>query len=227
MTDTNPRKDMAKLSLHLRDCVQKADGNWAYVNIDVLLDAAEYLERFAQPEPEVPTEEEILALSQKHGVSYTMLSGDVIYGGQGGNDMRDDVLSFAHELLARWGSPVFRQKELTDEQLLKCFKIATPCYNMEGWRRELDGMRAAIAADRTLCARPAVEPVPVSERLPRPEDCDAEGRCWYFFMDSVIGGCGWQMFNEEENQQLEASHFWLPHWSLPVPTDSANPLITL
>jgi hypothetical protein len=56
VTDINPRDDMAKLSLHLRDCVQKAGGNWAYVNIDVLLDAAEYLERFAQPEPEGPTE---------------------------------------------------------------------------------------------------------------------------------------------------------------------------
>ena len=52
MTDTNPHDDIEKLSLHLRDCVQKADSNWAYVNIDVLLDAAEYLERFAQPGPE-------------------------------------------------------------------------------------------------------------------------------------------------------------------------------
>jgi hypothetical protein len=69
---------------------------------------------------------------------------------------------FAQAILARWGHPVFRQKELTDEQLLKCFKIATPCYNMEDWRRELDGMRAAIAADRALCDRLAVEPVPES-----------------------------------------------------------------
>jgi hypothetical protein len=62
-------------------------------------------------------------------------------------------------------------KELTDEQLLKCFKIATPCYNMEGWRRELDGMRAAIAADRALCARPAVEPEgPTDEELLAAQD---------------------------------------------------------
>ena len=47
MTDINPHDDIERLSLHLRDCVQKADSNWAYVNIDVLLDAAEYLERFA------------------------------------------------------------------------------------------------------------------------------------------------------------------------------------
>ena len=72
-------------------------------------------------------------------------------------------------VLARWGRPVFRQKELTDEQLLKCFKIATPCYNMEDWKRELDGMRAAIAADRALCARLAVEPVPKS---PTDEEID-------------------------------------------------------
>jgi hypothetical protein len=44
------------------------------------------------------------------------------------------------------------EPELTDEQLLKCFKIATPCYNMKEWKRELDGMRAAIAADRALRA---------------------------------------------------------------------------
>jgi hypothetical protein len=65
--------------------------------------------------------------------------------------------------------------------------------------------------------RPAIKPVPVSERLPGPEDCDAEGRCWYFFVDSVVGGCGWQMFNDEEKELLTPSHFWLPHHVLPVP----------
>ena len=66
--------------------------------------------------------------------------------------------------------------------------------------------------------RLSIKPVPLRERLPGLKDCDEEGRCWYFFMDSVIGGCGWQMFNEEENEQLETSYFWLPHYALPVPT---------
>lgn len=59
--------------------------------------------RRAQSEPKGPTVEEILALSQEHGVSYTTLNGGVIHGRREGWDMRDDVLSFAYALLARWG----------------------------------------------------------------------------------------------------------------------------
>lgn len=38
--------------------------------------------------------------------------------------------------------------ELTDQELLRCAKIATPCYDLKAWERELRMMRAAIAADR-------------------------------------------------------------------------------
>ena len=75
----------------------------------------------AQPEPEGPTDEEILALSQWHEVSYTLSDGSVVYPLQDGSDMKDAVLSFTRAVLARWG-------------------------------------------------RPAVEPVPVAERLPGPTD---------------------------------------------------------
>jgi len=57
----------------------------------------------AQPESQRPTDEEILALSQEHQVSYTMCNGHVIYPKQEGCDMRDDVLSFTRAVLARWG----------------------------------------------------------------------------------------------------------------------------
>jgi len=73
----------------------------------ILLALAEELEgrdALAQPEPQGPTDEEILALSQGHGVSYTMCDGGVIYGRREGYDMRDDVLSFARAVLARWGN---------------------------------------------------------------------------------------------------------------------------
>ena len=68
----------------------------------------------AQPEPQGPTDEEILALSQEHGVSYTRLNGGVIYPRPEGYDIRDDVLSFARAVLARWGQPT--TPETTDEQ---------------------------------------------------------------------------------------------------------------
>jgi hypothetical protein len=50
------------------------------------------------------TDEELLELSARHGVSYTMSTGEVIYPMQEGCDMRDDVLSFARAVLARYGT---------------------------------------------------------------------------------------------------------------------------
>jgi hypothetical protein len=53
----------------------------------------------------------------------------------------------------------------------------------------------------TRWGRPAVEPVPVSERLPGPEDCDDKGRCWWL-----------------ARLPFPFTH-WLPHWALPVPQE--------
>ena len=49
---------------------------------------------------------------------------------------------------------------LTDQELLRCGKIATPCHDLKLWERELNMMRAAIAADRARWGRPAAAPVP-------------------------------------------------------------------
>ena len=49
---------------------------------------------------------------------------------------------------------------LTNQELLRCAKIATPCYDLKMWERELNMMRAAIAADRSRYGRPAAAPAP-------------------------------------------------------------------
>jgi hypothetical protein len=71
---------------------------------------------------------------------------------------------------------------------------------------------------RAVLARwgtPAIEPVQVSERLPGPEDCDAEGRCWMF------DPCdrGWWCYREALPSDGDPEPFahWLPHWALPMP----------
>jgi hypothetical protein len=61
-------------------------------------------------------------------------------------------------------------------------------------------------------SRPSIEPVPVSERLPKAEDCDAQGNCW-LTNDSTEPG--WVLDNSEKCTNW--TH-WLPHWALPVPT---------
>ncbi len=80
---------------------------------------------------------------------------------------------------------------------------------------------AALDEYRDLLAQPApvVVPVPVSERLPGPEDCDAEGRCW-FFHTSTIGGNEWflsQLPKVSEWYRWQSITHWLPHGALPVP----------
>jgi hypothetical protein len=59
--------------------------------------------------------------------------------------------------------------------------------------------------------RPTIESVPVAERLPGPEDCDAEGMCWW-----------WACYDEEwvldaPPRHVPAWTHWLPHHTLPVP----------
>ena len=70
------------------------------------------------------------------------------------------------------------------------------------------------AAD--LLARPTPQPVALSERLPEPEDCDAEGRCWMF--GNVEGD--WRLIstiNPGIPRLKYCFSHWLPSSALPTP----------
>jgi len=81
---------------------------------------------------------------------------------------------------------------------------------------------------RAVLARwgtPAIEPVPVSERLPEPEDCDAEGGCWWWHPDHKEDDFddGWILLNptwadgrRDSDDSLIYTH-WLPANALPTP----------
>jgi len=67
----------------------------------------------------------------------------------------------------------------------------------------------------TRWGRPAIEPVPVAERLPEPEECGhPEGECWWF--DPASDGA-WYIDTYQGNYT-----YWLPHWALPVPKSEAG-----
>jgi hypothetical protein len=76
--------------------------------------------------------------------------------------------------------------------------------------RDADMVLSTAADMLTRFARLAIKPVPVSERLPGPADCDAEGRCWWFNVASVPE---WQLAGGGPYGEA-----WLPHHALPVPT---------
>jgi hypothetical protein len=75
----------------------------------------------------------------------------------------------------------------------------------------LDYARAVL----TRYARPTIQPVPVSERLPGAEDCDEEGRCW-IFMPDIGTDPSWRLANPRDIGPYHTH--WLPHHALPTPT---------
>ena len=58
-------------------------------------------------------------------------------------------------------------------------------------------------------------PIPVAERLPGPEDCNDEGRCWW--CDSIQ----WRWyFLIADNRKPSAYDHWLPAHAIPTPENT-------
>jgi hypothetical protein len=154
-----------------------------------------------------------------------------------GNFLEDGTccgLSQHQEDIARWINPrplflsphppsALAQPEPqgpTDEELIRAYQAAyQPAWERgEYYGCHVDGLRAVLAR----WGRPAIEPVPVSERLPGPEDCDAAGRCWWFSPPAwgprTIRPC-WTF----DSETLEGDTHWLPRWALPVPGVEGEP----
>ena len=72
------------------------------------------------------------------------------------------------------------------------------------------------AAD--LLQRQYPQPVPVSERLPGPEDCDAGGRCWWYGEGADM--IGWTL--DSEGASYYRAKFWLPANALPLPEQEVS-----
>lgn len=60
-------------------------------------------------------------------------------------------------------------------------------------------------------------PIPVSERLPEPPDCDGDGKCWLGNPASDVLDAYW-VYRPARDRRSWDTH-WLPAHALPVPTD--------
>jgi hypothetical protein len=176
--------------------------------LDDLCDVADVMDRaraaLAQPEQQGPTDEEAVAL-----YSEVMAFHDC-------KTLGDMAGHFARAVLARWGRAAIEPVPVSEGlpprvgHILRLAEII----------REVDGNHdkgAAVLAEAILSHpgsrwSPAIEPVPVAERLPGPEDCDGEGWCWMYEPDGVW----WQVLIEAPSIMPSLTH-WLPHHALPVP----------
>jgi hypothetical protein len=90
---------------------------------------------------------------------------------------------------------------------------------------QIEAFRAYARAVLARWGNPAPQPVPVSERLPGPEDCDAEGRCWWWHPSHAESGYSegwmrrprdWGVGHYDFDDRLIHTH-WLPSNALLLP----------
>lgn len=129
----------------------------------------------------------------------------------------DAVMSWSKNSLAQ---P--EPKEPTDEELL-AIAIESELVASNGtnpFREDSDIEDEVMQFARTVLARwplAAIEPVPVSERLPGEGDCDPSFQCWWFTPSEekwILWPIKWA--------GPECSH-WLPHYALPIPAATEKP----
>jgi hypothetical protein len=136
---------------------------------------------------------------------------------------QDDLLSRARAALAQ-PEPVAPTDEELDEFAVFWWGSDTDERTVTDVI-ECCSMTAYAHAVLARWVTPAIEPVPVSERLPEPEDCDAEGGCWWWHPDHKEDDFddGWILLNpkwadgrRDSDDSLIYTH-WLPANALPTP----------
>jgi hypothetical protein len=110
-------------------------------------------------------------------------------------------------------------QEATDEEISDLWSWATE-QDQGPWPTQQHCFARAVLA---RWHRPAIEPVPVAERLPGLEDCDGEGKCWFWAdqLGDYDDDWGWKLLDRTYGPSWGASH-WLPHHALLVPQEEGN-----
>lgn len=146
------------------------------------------------------------------------------------DEAEHDLACSLNQLLARARAALSapEQGPKDDAELRTVYAIGSEARWREGFPEEwslTDMERAAQSAGLLAVlarwGRPAVEPVPVAERLPGPEDCDAEGRCWWLDRPLKNGPAAW-MLRRPDDGVLIPFIAWAPHWALPVPQEGSD-----
>ena len=103
----------------------------------------------------------------------------------------------------------------TDEELLRMAAEAFGYLFLDGGIGGGEGEFLAFArAALARWGRLTPQPVAVSERLPGPEDCDEQGRCWVF--DDQLGLPSWTLIRVQ-GRSLAPDMYWRPASVMPTP----------
>ena len=126
-----------------------------------------------------------------------------------------DDRSLEHPLAVRIRAAQPQQQELpTDAELLDLFFEHSTEFGYQGVGITEDDALAFARAALARWGRPAPAPIPVAERWPRQEDCDAEVRCW-IYMPDIATAPSWRLAQPRDIGPFHTH--WLPADALPLP----------
>lgn len=185
----------------------------------------------AKPEPEGPTLAELDDLCAEHGFHY-----------EDGDSLKCLLLIIA-DALARWGTPNLAETrkslvEPADAEAADLVKWLWDAAEQAAAADWLDDAQHLNRAAALLSHLSPPQPIPVKERLPGPEDCDEQGRCWLLTVEDDYpqwrlhsiqgaqpgGAMIWVPVDSDSGVMVDCfytSH-WLPAHALPVPTHTSE-----
>ena len=184
----------------------KHGGRWPQEDEVALLAAVNRARAaLAQPEPEGPTDE---------GLDELFVEID-----QSGESQ--SWRSYARAVLARWGTPNLAETRSSSgdpadgevAELANSLRHSGDALRAYGLHGGADDCHRA--ADLLSRLSPP-QPIPVSERLPGPDDRNSNGECWWLHPGDEECGPFWILF---EGQYRTGYTHWLPAHALPVPAD--------
>lgn len=111
------------------------------------------------------------------------------------------------------------QRRLTDAELLEALRQGINSFppshpDAKGMGATQYEVALELRKARAVEAAARPQPVPVSERLPGPGDCDAEGFCWWWCSPAER----WLRIGIPQPDQASQVHtHWLPAHDLPLP----------
>jgi hypothetical protein len=184
----------------------------------------------AHPEPVGPTDEEVRKILMSHGILYQH-QGNLLTAGNPGiprSAKVSDIALVFRSVLARWGTPAIQPVDPTDEELARRFRVwwhdegsglpPLPGMDHKEHVRRISEIAWASGAYAGRYGTPAIEPVPVSERLPEVGDwvwhCYVGVRFWEHGRYN-----GRQFFIGDGPESQPATH-WRPANALSTPEDT-------
>jgi hypothetical protein len=205
-----PETNLRALFAELLDWTERTSSDY-YKQADVIIRARAAL---SQPEPVVPTDEDLEDLAEVMNVSGNpvpaMRRALELWGNSQG------ILASSPQ--PEPGAPAEAASRVSHylEQRRLIRGLDAEVINALHAGTDEPRQAALTVSDLEALAcwgTPAIKPVPVSERLPRSEDCDSDGFCWFWDYGWTRQQRGWH--------DDECTH-WLPHWALPVPAPANN-----